>query len=97
DRHKTSQIIRAVTDFGHSLNMRVVVEGVESDWQARLLQLLGCDLLQGYEIGMPMPLPELIAYKARNAEHAWQSSQSALAPTDESFATDPVPIFRASR
>ncbi|MDB5671571.1 MAG: hypothetical protein JWO25_2530 [Alphaproteobacteria bacterium] len=97
DRRKTSQIIRAVTDFGHSLNMRVVVEGVESDWQARLLQLLGCDLLQGYEIGMPMPLPELIAYKARNAEHAWQSSQSALAPTDESFATDPVPIFRASR
>ena len=47
DRRKTNQIIRSVIDFGHGLDMRVVVEGVESDWQVRLLQLLGCDLLQG--------------------------------------------------
>ncbi|MVO76718.1 EAL domain-containing protein [Sphingomonas sp. MAH-20] len=63
DRRKTNQIIRSMIDFGHSLDMRVVVEGVESDWQVRLLQLLGCDLLQGYEIGMPMPLDELLVYR----------------------------------
>ena len=33
DRRKTNQIIRSVIDFGHGLDMRVVVEGVESDWQ----------------------------------------------------------------
>jgi diguanylate cyclase (GGDEF)-like protein len=63
DRRKSNQIIRSMIDFGHSLDMRVVVEGVESDWQARLLQLLGCDLLQGYEIGMPMPLADLIKFR----------------------------------
>ena len=64
DKRKATQIIRSVIDFGHSLDMRVVVEGVESDWQARLLQLLGCDLLQGYEIGVPMPLDEVIRFIA---------------------------------
>ena len=63
DKRKATQIIRSVIDFGHSLDMRVVVEGVESDWQARLLQLLGCDLLQGYELGVPMPVHELRAYR----------------------------------
>ena len=65
DRRKSTQIIRSIIDFAHSLDMYVVVEGVESDWQARLLQLLGCDYLQGYEIGVPMPLPDLGAFRAR--------------------------------
>jgi diguanylate cyclase (GGDEF)-like protein len=68
DRRKSNQIIRSMIDFGHSLDMRVVVEGVESDWQSRLLQLLGCDLLQGYEIGMPMPLPDLLKYRDLRAD-----------------------------
>ncbi len=67
DKRKATQIIRSIIDFGHSLDMRVVVEGVESDWQARLLQLLGCDLLQGYELGVPMPLAELREFRDRSA------------------------------
>jgi diguanylate cyclase (GGDEF)-like protein len=62
-RPQATQLIRAVIEFGHSLNMRVVVEGVESDWQARLLQLLGCDLLQGYEIGVPMPFDQFQEFR----------------------------------
>ena len=65
DKRKATQIIRSIIDFGHSLDMRVVVEGVESNWQARLLQLLGCDLLQGYELGVPMPLEELREFRDR--------------------------------
>jgi len=78
DRRKTNQIIRSMIDFGHSLDMRVVVEGVESDWQARLLQMLGCDLLQGYEIGMPMPLDDLMIWRAGHDATQWQSPQAAL-------------------
>ncbi len=63
DKSRSTQIIRSMIDFGHSLGMRVVVEGVETDWQVRLLQLLGCDLLQGYETGMPMQLDELVAFR----------------------------------
>ena len=65
DKRKATQIIRSIIDFGHSLDLRVVVEGVESDWQARLLQLLGCDLLQGYELGVPMPLPALLQLRGK--------------------------------
>ena len=59
DKKKANRVIKSVIDFGHSLDMQVVVEGVESDWQARLLQLLGCDYLQGYEFGAAMPLEDL--------------------------------------
>lgn len=62
-KKKATQVIKSMIDFGHSLDMRVVVEGVESDWQARLLQMLGADMLQGYEIGVPMPLEELRQYR----------------------------------
>ena len=65
DRKKATQVIKSMIDFGHSLDMRVVVEGVESDWQARLLQLLGCDLLQGYALGAPVPLEQIQALRER--------------------------------
>ena len=64
DRKKANQILRSMIDFGHSLDLRVVIEGVETDWQVRLCQLLGCDLLQGYQIAMPMPLDDLLAFRA---------------------------------
>jgi diguanylate cyclase (GGDEF)-like protein len=77
DKSKATQIIRSVIDFGHSLDMSVVVEGVETDWQVRMLQLLGCDLLQGFEIGMPMALEELILFR----EQASASQMQKLAAT----------------
>ena len=63
DRKKATQVIKSMIDFGHSLDMQVVTEGVESPWQARLLQLLGCDLLQGYVLAAPMPIDELNALR----------------------------------
>lgn len=59
DQNRASRIIKAMIDFGHSLDMKVVMEGVESEWQVRLLQLLNCDLLQGFELGAPMKLEAL--------------------------------------
>jgi diguanylate cyclase (GGDEF)-like protein len=64
DRKKATQVIKSMVDFGHSLDMRVVMEGVESDWQVRLLQLLGCDLLQGYVLAAPMPFDDLTQWQA---------------------------------
>jgi diguanylate cyclase (GGDEF)-like protein len=67
DNKKAARIIKAMIDFGHSLDMRVVMEGVESEWQVRLLQLLNCDLLQGYELGAPMDLDGIIALRGQAA------------------------------
>ena len=73
DQKKASRIIKAMIDFGHSLDMRVVMEGVESEWQVRLLQLLNCDLLQGYQLGAPMELEKLRALRDQPASPAAES------------------------
>lgn len=78
DHKKTSQIIKAMIDFGHSLDMRVVMEGVESEWQVRLLQLLNCDLLQGYELGAPMDLAGIRALRQRLYLPAPQHRQGSV-------------------
>jgi diguanylate cyclase (GGDEF)-like protein len=65
-RQLATQIMRCVIELGHSLELKVVAEGIENDWQARLLQLLNCDYLQGYFLGAPMPLEDLHAFRANN-------------------------------
>ena len=51
-------IVKAILNLGHSLGMDVVAEGVETaDHAARLTQE-GCDELQGYHFGRPMPAAE---------------------------------------
>lgn len=48
-------IVRAIVNLGHSLELTVLAEGVETEEQARLLEAIGCDELQGYHFGRPMP------------------------------------------
>lgn len=47
-------IVRAILAMGHSLNMQVVAEGVETIAHADFLILEGCDVLQGYLISKPL-------------------------------------------
>jgi EAL domain-containing protein (putative c-di-GMP-specific phosphodiesterase class I) len=43
-----------IINLGHSLGLTVVAEGVETEEQARLLRLLGCDEMQGYLRSRPI-------------------------------------------
>ena len=56
-----SRLVRAIIDMGHGMGMAVVAEGIETQTQAGLLQLLGCDLLQGYALGLPVSEAEYCA------------------------------------
>ena len=47
------QLLKSIIALGHSLNMKVIAEGVETQDQASILQLLSCDFLQGYALGRP--------------------------------------------
>lgn len=53
-------ITRAIIDMAHSLNLRVVAEGVETDSHLDILRGMGCDSIQGYLISRPVPEAELL-------------------------------------
>ena len=54
------QIVQAIAGLAHNLGMEIVAEGVEEEGQAAQLRTLGCEYLQGFLLGRPMP-PELAA------------------------------------
>lgn len=53
-------ISRAVVALGRNLNMEVLAEGVETEAQGDFLGEAGCQVIQGYLHGRPMPAAELI-------------------------------------
>ncbi len=48
-------IVRAIIDLGHSLNLKITAEGVETNEQLDRLKALGCDEVQGDLISPPLP------------------------------------------
>ena len=48
-------LIRAITALAHGLNIAVIAEGVERHYQARVLRRAGCNRVQGYLYGRPVP------------------------------------------
>ena len=58
-------IVNSVISLAHSLKLRVVAEGVETEDQAELLGDLGCDQLQGYLVSQPLPAGEIPGLLAR--------------------------------
>ncbi len=67
---KSQTIVRSIIALAHGLGMRVTAEGVETIGQAVWLRKEGCDRLQGYFLGMPMPADAIGAYLRRSSTMA---------------------------
>ena len=52
-------IVEAIISMGHSLNLKVLAEGVENSDQLHFLTALGCDEVQGFYLAMPMTAEDL--------------------------------------
>jgi len=63
-------IVKAVTTMAHSLNLKVVAEGVETKEQLATLKNLGCDIAQGYLISRPIPAGKVVSFFG-----SWRESQ----------------------
>lgn len=58
------KLVGSIIDIGHSLNIEVVAEGVETRAHAEVLRDLGCDALQGYAFAKPMAREQLETFVA---------------------------------
>ena len=54
-------IVSAIVALGRTLDLEIVAEGVETVAQQTFLTDLGCDFLQGFLFGEPMPAPQFLA------------------------------------
>jgi len=48
-------LVSTIIILAHSLKLKVVVEGVETEEQSRLLRLVNCDEMQGFLFSRPVP------------------------------------------
>lgn len=70
ENEKDSAIAAAIIALGHSLNLSIVAEGVETDAQRELLRSLGCDSLQGFLTGRPVTAEVLEATGKTNKKNS---------------------------
>ena len=49
-------LVSVIINLAHALKLNTVAEGVETEEQLRQLRLLGCDEMQGYLFGEPVPV-----------------------------------------
>jgi len=55
---RDENIVRAIIDLAHNLDLRVVAEGVEDEATLQRLIAMGCDMAQGYFLSPPLPLEQ---------------------------------------
>ena len=61
DDPDTMTLVSTIVSLAHSLRLKVVAEGVDSEDQAEALRRLRCDEMQGYLFSKPLPRDELTA------------------------------------
>jgi len=89
---KARMIVRTIIDLGVGLGMKIVAEGVETLEEATFLAQAGCHELQGYLLGRPKPVTELVrAIDPDIAKRLRDMPKRQPEMRDDGFATRSVP------
>jgi diguanylate cyclase (GGDEF)-like protein len=83
-------IVAATIAMSRTLGLTMVAEGVETEEQRRFLESQGCDRLQGYHLGRPMPAEEF-AERIR-AEDLAAAPRPPAVPAPASVLAAPAPV-----
>jgi diguanylate cyclase (GGDEF)-like protein len=73
-----ADIVRSTIDLGHNLGLSVVAEGVETATAWQMLAGWGCDAIQGYFLGKPVPVEQ---FDLEAEALALSGSRAPLSPT----------------
>ncbi|MFA6055356.1 MAG: EAL domain-containing protein, partial [Thermodesulfovibrionales bacterium] len=55
----SASIVVAIINMAHTLNLKTIAEGVETEEQWNFLRLLRCDIAQGFYLSKPLPAEEV--------------------------------------
>ncbi len=58
-------IVQSTIQMAHLMGIKVVAEGVETEETLNLLEQWGCDIIQGYYLGRPMPAADFTGWVRR--------------------------------
>jgi EAL domain-containing protein (putative c-di-GMP-specific phosphodiesterase class I) len=67
ENYHSRSIVRAVIGLGRSLDLPIIAEGVETEAQHSFLKHEGCDEVQGYLTGRPLPIAHYAELVRRQA------------------------------
>ena len=78
---RDAAIVQSIVSLAHDLGLEVVAEGVETDEHVACLRAAGCDVGQGYHLGLPLP-SDAVAVDARPP----RALVAAVAPLEHATA-----------
>jgi len=79
---KSQQVVHAIIEVGHALEMDIVAEGIETAKIAQMLIDFGCDYLQGYYFSKPVPVFEMQGSLRKHKNIRKQTPDPDGAPAD---------------
>ncbi len=74
-------IVKTIISLAHSLGLKVVAEGVETEVQKHMLRELQCDEIQGYLVCHPLPRDELDVWWKKAGHYATSTAATTLRPS----------------
>ena len=77
--HRAVEMLQATVALARSLGIPVTAEGVETEQQAVILRIAGCDQLQGYLFGRPQSPDQIAALMLRPMELRAKAAELAFA------------------
>lgn len=75
---RSENIVKAIVRMAHALGHRTIAEGIEKPEQLYFLQKVGCDQIQGFLLGRPMPDSQLAGWQQERSRNVVGRLQEEL-------------------